>query len=94
MTQVLVNHKVKDYDKWKEVFDNFAPTRRTGGEKSYRILRPSENPNDLTLLFEWDTPEHAQTFMKSTELKKAMERGGVAGEPTIQFLTEIDKGTL
>ncbi len=94
MTQVLVKHKVKDYDTWKDVFDNFASTRKTGGEKSYRILRPSENPNDLTLLFEWDTAENARTFMKSSELKSTMQRAGVAEEPTIQFLTEIDKGTL
>ena len=94
MTQVLVNHKVKDYDAWKQVFDKFIDTRRSGGEKAFRILRPSDNPNDLTLLFEWDTTEHAQKFMKSPELKSAMERGGVAGEPKIQFLNEIDHGTL
>ena len=94
MTQVLVNHKVKDYDAWKQVFDNFIDTRRSGGEKAFRILRPSDNPNDLTLLFEWDTTENAKKFMQSSELKSTMERAGVASEPKIQFLNEIAKGTL
>jgi heme-degrading monooxygenase HmoA len=94
MTHIIIKHKVNDYETWKEVFDNFADVRKSSGEKSYRILQPTDNPNDLTLLFEWDTPKNAETFLESRELKDAMQRGGVTGEPTIQFMNEAAKGTL
>jgi hypothetical protein len=92
MTHVLVKHKVNDYTNWKTEFDNFVEFRRSSGEKNYRILRPSEDPNDLTLLFEWDTQANAEKFMTSPELKLAMERAGVTEEPTIRFLNQIDMG--
>lgn len=94
MTHLIIKHKVRDYTAWKNEFDNFADFRKTSGEKSYRILRPSEDPNDLTLLFEWDNDQNARTFFGSQELKSAMQRAGVAEEPRIQFLNEIDKGTF
>lgn len=94
MLNVLVNHKVNDYDAWKTAFDNFADVRKAGGEKSFRILHPSTDRNDLTLLFEWDSMENAEKFFTSTELKNTMSEAGVTEEPKIQFLQQLDKGTL
>lgn len=94
MSQVLITHRVKEYAAWKSIFDNFADFRKSSGEKSYRILHPVDDPNDLTLLFEWDTQENAESFLASAELKTTMEKAGVAEAPKIQFLNEVAKGTL
>jgi hypothetical protein len=94
MTQILIRHKVNNYTEWKNVFDDFADFRRTSGEKSYRILHPADNNNDLTLLFEWDSQKNAETFLESSELKTAMERAGVAEEPMIQFFKKAEEGVL
>ena len=94
MTTLRVNHKVKDYDSWKTVFDNFRDTRKKGGEKSYQIWRNQSDPNDLDLQFEWDSEEKARTFFKYPELKSTMEQAGVTSEPEIRYLQEADKGKL
>lgn len=94
MPQILVRHKVNNYAAWKDVFDKFVDTRRASGEKSFHIMSPADDPNDLTLLFDWDTAENAKAFMESPELKNAMQKGGVAEEPQIQFLDKIASGTL
>jgi quinol monooxygenase YgiN len=94
MTQVMIQHKVRDYADWKAEFDNFAEFRKSHGEQSYRVLHPSEDPNDLVLFFEWDSTEKAETFLASSELKSAMQRAGVTEEPTIQFLNEVAQGSL
>ncbi len=94
MTHILIKHRVNDYAKWKEVFEGFADNRRSGGEGSYQILHSSDNPNDLTLLFEWDSKENAKKFLQSQELKSAMDRAGVAEEPKIQFMNQVSEGTL
>ncbi len=94
MTHVLVNHKVNDYPKWKAVFDGFVDTRKAGGEKAFTIFHPDNDPNNLTLLFEWDNRQNAEKFMSSPKLKETMQRAGVAEEPHIQFLDQAAKGTL
>ncbi len=94
MPHVMIKHRVRDYAAWRREFDNFVDTRRSFGEKSYRILHPGDDPNDLLLLFEWDTVKNAETFLASPELKSAMQRAGVAEKPTIQFLSEVAQGTL
>lgn len=94
MTPILIRHKVSDYSNWKTEFDAFAETRKSGGEQSYRILRPSDDPNDLILFFEWDTTERALTFLQSPELKSAMERAGVTEEPRIEILDQVDFGSV
>ena len=94
MTKVLIRHRVHDYPKWKAEFDKFVNTRRSGGEKSFSIMHPSNDPHDLVLLFEWDRVENARTFFESSELQSAMERAGVAEKPAIQFLLEEDNGKL
>jgi quinol monooxygenase YgiN len=94
MTRVLVNHKVSDYPTWKKVFDNFVDTRKAGGEKSFSIMHPTDDPNNLILLFDWDSMDNAKKFFASPELKSAMERAGVAEAPTFNYLQEEDSGKL
>ncbi|MFH1279970.1 MAG: antibiotic biosynthesis monooxygenase [Candidatus Eisenbacteria bacterium] len=85
---------MKNYAAWKTVFDGFIETRRKGGEKSWQILHPEGEPDNLTLLFQWDSLDHARSFMKNPDLKAAMEKGGVAETPEIIFLKEHTRGTL
>lgn len=94
MTQILVKHIVKDYEDWKKAFDGFVDFRRSSGEKVFRIMAPDNNPNDLTLLFDWDTKANAEKFFHSEELKKTMQNAGVAEEPKITFLHEVAEGKL
>ena len=94
MTNVLANHRVKDYQAWKSVFDNFIDFRRASGEKSYRILHPANDTNNLTIIFEWDSLENAEKFMNSTKLKSTMHEAGVIDAPNIQFFEEAEQGTL
>jgi antibiotic biosynthesis monooxygenase (ABM) superfamily enzyme len=94
MAHLFVKHKVADYNTWKATFDAFVETRRAGGEKSFQILHPDNEPNNLLLMFEYDNLENARSFMNSEELKNAMQKAGVIEEPQINFLNELDKGVL
>ncbi len=94
MAYVLAIHKVEDYARWKSGFDEAVAIRRAGGEKSYQIFRTVENPNNLVLLFEWDSLDNAQRYVQSKELQEAMRSTGVVGRPDIYFLEELEKGSL
>jgi quinol monooxygenase YgiN len=86
---MLVQQKVKDYEEWKRVYDSAADLRSSNGQLSDKIYRDANDPNKLTLIFKWDSPENAQRYAQSPELKAAMEKAGVDGPPNINFLTEV-----
>jgi quinol monooxygenase YgiN len=94
MIHVLIRHRVRDYDVWKAGFDGFIDHRKAGGENAYHIFRPDDDPNNLILLFEWDSIENAKTFMTSAALKQAMEKAGVVEAPEIHYLNLVDHGAL
>jgi quinol monooxygenase YgiN len=89
MASMLVQHKVKDFAAWKNVYDSVADLRASNGELSDKIYRDASNPNSLTVIFKWDSLANAQKYANSPELKTAMEKAGVEGPPNIFFLNEV-----
>ena len=92
MANLLIKHKVADYAAWKAAFDQFIETRRAAGEKAWRIWHTDDDPNNLVLLFEWDSLENARSFMANPVLKETMEKAGVTEPPQVFFLEEHYRG--
>lgn len=88
MIHVIIRHKVADYGRWKEVFDAHLNTRKANGEIAARLLLSVEDPRDVTLVMDWDGLERARRFATSDDLKQAMQKAGVVGEPEIRFLED------
>ena len=93
MTTILIKHPVEDYDIWKGEFDAFHDYRKASGETCFQIYRPIDDPNYLVILFEWDSAENAKAFLDSTDLKEAMQRAGVSGQPEITIMEIADQGS-
>ncbi|HYG99305.1 MAG TPA: antibiotic biosynthesis monooxygenase [Terriglobales bacterium] len=89
MVTVLIRHKVADFNTWKASFDAAFSLRKASGENSFRLYRDATDPSALTLLFEWDTAEHADKFLKSEELRLEMKHAGVLGDPEMRVLLEV-----
>ena len=90
MTYFLARHKVEDYDKWKAIYDEAQSAAASMGQKneSSRVFRDSDDPNMVTVIGEFDTKENAEKFFGSDELKAAMQKAGVQGQPEIHFVDE------
>lgn len=88
MSYMLVQHEVEDFARWKAVFDSKVDLRQANGEVSAQIFHDAQDSNKLTLLFEWDSLEHARQYAQNPALKAAMQEAGVMGPPTIHFLNE------
>lgn len=86
---MLVQHQVKDYAKWKAVYDSVYDLRKSNGELSDDIYRDADDPNNLTVVFKWDSLDRAKKYSQSSELKEAMQKAGVTGPPRISFLREV-----
>ena len=92
MPYLLVRHKVEDYERWKPVFDHdHGATRERSGSKGGWILRNAFDPNELVILLEWDSSENARLFVNADATREAMQRAGVADEPDVYFLEEVER---
>jgi len=94
MAQLFIRHKVKDYPKWKSMFDEHAAKRKAAGCKGGRLFRREKDPNEVVIFFEWEDLGKAHQFAESEDLRQTMERAGVVGKPELYFLDEIGKFTV
>ena len=89
MATMFIRHTVSDYKAWRKVYDEVAPVRKTGGVTAQAVYQSADNPNEITVTHDFGSVEAAQAFVKSDELKKAMQRAGVVGAPTIWFTNKV-----
>ena len=88
MIHVIVRHKVADYTRWKEAFDNHLGTRKAAGEVGNRVLQSVDDPREVTILMDWDSLDSARKFAGSDALKQAMRQAGVVGDADVHFLQD------
>jgi hypothetical protein len=85
MALSLVLHRVADYDAWRKVYDSFADAQKAGGVTKESVHRLAGDPDNVLVLHYFDTVDAAKAFFANPELKDAMQRGGVQGEPRIEY---------
>jgi hypothetical protein len=86
MIHVLIRHQVADFAKWKGVYDAHASARQSARLKELHLLRNTENPNEVILLFSAEDPDKARAFAASDDLRQAMQKAGVSDKPDVYFL--------
>jgi len=84
---MVVTHKVKDFAKWKMVYDGDDSNRLASGIHSFVIARGFPDSNTVIVTTKIDDQQKAKAFGNSASLKKAMQKGGVVGAPTIRMST-------
>jgi quinol monooxygenase YgiN len=87
MIHVLVHLTVKDFQAWKKMFDGNAVARRNAGSLGGHVFPTLGDQNEVFILYEWDTPEHAREFFQSPGLRQLMSAAGVIGNPHSHILT-------
>ena len=85
MAIVLILHRVDDFDAWREVYDSVADLQKEGGVTAESFHRMAGDPDNILVIHHFDTVETAREFMSSPELRAAMARAGVKGEPRVEF---------
>ena len=78
MPYLLERHKVHDYVRWRAVFDADTAGREAAGCRGARIFRNADDPEEMVVLFEWDTLERARQRIESATLGRELEEAGVS----------------
>ena len=90
---VIVRHKVANFAKWKMSYDEHDSMRLASGVHSYVIGRGANDSNMVTVATKLDDLAKGKAFTKDPSLKKAMQKGGVTGAPSIKFYTMVFQDT-
>src|SRR5437867_12127057 len=86
MAMLIVQLKVKDYRKWRRVYDAQAPARRKATMGSAQVYRDADDPRKLAIVFKIKDIGRAKEYLDSDRLKEAMRMAGVIGKPTRTFV--------
>jgi hypothetical protein len=91
MTILQIEHPVVDFDAWKATFAGDPTKRRESGMRSYRILRPLDDPKYVIIDCEFASSAEAEAFL--AKMREAWKRvvGKIIERPQgrISVVTEI-----
>ena len=88
MVKGFFHFKLQDYETWHKVFVQNMAMRKSFGAETEMLHRSVDNPNEVVVVLEFATADKAHAFMQSTELRAAMQNGGVIPPPII-VITEV-----
>ena len=86
-SMLVVTHKVNNFAKWKTSYEGHDSMRLVNGLHNYVIGRGLQDSNMVLVAVKADDMAKAKAFAKDPSLKAAMQKGGVTGTPTIEFVT-------
>jgi heme-degrading monooxygenase HmoA len=88
MINLSIRHTIADYAKWHAGFAAHESARRVAGATGVeQVYRDVENPNQITVMLEWNTAENARNFVSDPAMKEVMKAAGVlTSAPEVHFL--------
>lgn len=76
MAYVLIEHRVGDFETFRQVYQDDAERRARLGSRGGAVYRVADEPGNVIVVLEWDTLEQAREFAGSLELDQALEWAG------------------
>jgi hypothetical protein len=76
-----IEHSVPDVDAWRRAFDADPLDRRGSGVRRYRVMSSLDEPSNVLVDLDFDTPEEAEAMRVALQRMWArVEREGLIGE--------------
>ena len=85
---MFVRHAVKDFARWKAVYDTDQDARHAAGLRELNLWRNADEPHEVVVLLEVSDLGQAKAFAISIALREKMDAAGVTGRPEIIFLSD------
>ena len=82
---MIIKHKVTDFDKWLTGFEAHDSMRKVYGLHSYGVSRGVDDKNMVMVALKIDDINRAKEFAALPDLKTAMQKSGVVGDPSIMY---------
>jgi len=94
MIDVLVHHRVADYDAWQVVYDRILGEPLGSAVRAHRIWRGLDDPNLVVLVETYDSREAAEAAFAQPGLPAVLDEAGVEMESVrLDYLEEVASGS-
>jgi len=80
---------VPDYERWRAVIRD-APRVEIPGRIRRTVFRSVDDPNEVMVEIELESPEAAQQFLTSVDLRDVLDRAGVEVYPPVFIGERVD----
>jgi hypothetical protein len=94
MPIVRIEHRVPDFEKWKQAFDRDPADRKGSGVRRYQVLRQHDDPNYVMIDLEFDTQGEAQAFLRTMEQIWGGPGKSVMQNPRAQVVDRVETKEL
>ena len=83
MGTLIIRHKVKDYGKWRPMFDRHAGAQKSAGLTNPRVFRSSADKNEVVILFDTDGTKRPRILsLRLTSRKQWRRRESWTAQPS------------
>lgn len=90
-TYVLVQHRVRDYNAWKALFDFNELRWETAGLRTLHLFRSADDGNEVTIIFEVDDLLIMQVHLESAGVFQRMKKAGyIVGDIKFDILEKME----
>jgi hypothetical protein len=86
---IMIRHKVKDFDKWKVNYLAHDSVRTAYGIRKDILARDVADSNMVTVFDQFTDLAKAKQFAALPNLKEAMQKGGVTGMPSFDYIRVV-----
>jgi hypothetical protein len=92
MPTLQIDHRVRDYDTWKQAFDSDPVGREAGGVRAHRISRLADDPQYVVVELDFESHGEAEAFAEKLRALWA-EAGPRLGleSPTARVLEHVER---
>lgn len=86
MATIILNHRVKDFSNWKELYDRDSGRRTSAGLKELKVGAKSNDPDHVYVIWETEDVSVVEQMLSDPDLKNKMEEAGVISAPEVVVL--------
>ncbi len=73
MAELLIRHRVGDYETFKKIFLEDQERRRATGSHRARVLLNADDPKDIWVVLDYDNAGQAREHARTLELHEAIK---------------------
>jgi hypothetical protein len=89
MVILRIEHKVPEYDGWKQAFDSDPADRRGSGVRRYQIMRAVDDPNYVLIDLQFETTGEAERLLAAMRQIWQRVQGDVIFEPAARIVETV-----
>lgn len=94
MHVLRIEHRVPDFDRWKQVFDSDPVDRKGSGVRGYRVMRAVDDPDSVLIDLTFDSATEAEAMHQKLQELWAGPAKAVAIEPRARIVEAVETQDL